>query len=74
MRLREYIDNSFEQQDPKALLMRAIDTCKDETDIQQIVSLIASLSQDMDNDDLIFVKQYFERMWEKFQSQIRSIQ
>ncbi len=74
MRLKEYIDNSLEQEDPKSLLIRAIDTSKDAMDLEQVAALIASLSQNMTDEDLIFVKQYYEKSWAKFQSQIRKVQ
>jgi hypothetical protein len=74
MRLKEYIDKSTEQEDPKALIMRAINTSKDAQDLEQSLALFTSLSQDMDNDDVMFIKQYFDEVWAKMQSQIRKIQ
>ena len=74
MRLKEYIDKSLEQEDPKSLIMRAIETSKDAMDLEQTAALITSLSQNMDNDDLMFVKEYFDKAWAKFNSQVRKVQ
>ena len=74
MRLKEYIDNSLEQEDPKSLLMRAIDTAKDAQDLEMTAALIASLSQNMEDDDILFVTQHFDKQWARFQSQVRQVQ
>jgi len=69
MKLREYIDKSLEQETPKALIIRSIDLSRTVEDLQKSIALMSSLSQDMDNDDLIFVKQYLDKAWVKFQGQ-----
>lgn len=74
MKLKEYIDNSLEQEDPKSLLMRAIDTAKDVQDLEMTAALITSLSQNMEDDDILFVKQHFDKQWAIFQSQVRQVQ
>lgn len=74
MRLREYIDKSTDQEDPKSLSIRAIDMAKDAMDLEQALALFTSLSQNMDDEDINFVKQYFDKAWTKFQSQVRKIQ
>ena len=73
MRLKEYIDRSVEQESPKALVIRAIDMSKDAMDLEQSLALFTSLSQNMEDDDILFVKQYFDKAWTKFQSQIRKV-
>ncbi len=74
MRLREYIDKSFDQESHKARLMRAINFAKDNEDMEQVVALIASASQEMENDDLMQVQQIFDKKWGIMSSQKRKIQ
>lgn len=74
MRLKEFIDNSADQETPKGRIIRAIDLAKDQMDMEMCVSLIAGASSEMDNDDLMFIKGYFDKKWSSMQSQHRKIQ
>lgn len=59
MRLREFIQKS--EDDLRGELIRAIDLINDQVDIQEVVALIASASQELDHDDLLFIQDYFDK-------------
>lgn len=59
MRLREFIEKSKDEL--RGELIRAIDLIKSGSDIQEVVALISSASQELDNDDFIFIQQHFDR-------------
>jgi hypothetical protein len=73
MRLREFIEKKT-QEELRGDLIRAIDLSKDTEDMMQAVALITSASQELDNDTLIFVQDYFDKKWGAMRSQVRSVQ
>lgn len=68
MRLKEYIDKSADEETPKGRLMRAIDLSKDAMDLEMVASLMVSMQDEMDDEDLMQVKQHFDRKSQMFQS------
>lgn len=60
MRLREFIDKRSKSE-IRGDLMRAIDLANDGVDIQEVVALIAGASQELDNDELLFIQDYFDK-------------
>lgn len=74
MRLREYIDKSAEEENPRGRLMRAIDLSKDQMDLEMAMSLIASMQDKLSDEDLMLVKQHLDQKFQIFQSQKRKLQ
>jgi hypothetical protein len=60
MRLREFIDKRSKDE-IRGDLIRAIDLANDGVDIQEVVALIAGASQELDNDELLFIQDYFDK-------------
>ena len=73
MRLREFIQKEKSQNELRGDLIRAIDLSKDAEDMMQATALITSASQDLDNDTLMFVKEYFDKKWTAMRLQVRSV-
>lgn len=59
MKLREFIEKS--QDELRGDLIRAIDLINDQVDVQEVVALIASASQELDHDDLLFIQDHFDK-------------
>jgi len=59
MRLREFIQKP--KDDLRGDLIRAIDLANDGVDLQQVVALIASASDELGDDDLLFVQDYMDK-------------
>jgi hypothetical protein len=74
MKLREYLDKSEEQEDPKSRIIRAIDLAKDQMDLEMALSLLASANDKMTDDDIMMVKQHFDAKYNIMKSQHRSLQ
>jgi hypothetical protein len=72
MRLREFIEKKT-QEELKGDLIRAIDLAKDTEDMMQATALITSASNDLDNDTLLFVSDYFDKKWTSMRMQVRSV-
>ena len=60
MRLTEFIDKRSKDE-IRGDLIRAIDLANDGVDIQEVVALIAGASQELDNDELLFIQDYFDK-------------
>ena len=60
MRLKEFIEKRSKDQ-IRGDLIRAIDLANDGADIQQVVALIASASQELDNDELLNIQDYLDK-------------
>ena len=73
MKLKEFIEKSKEQL--RSELIRAIDLMNDGVDIQQVVALITSAADELDDDDLIFIQQHFEQKvgYMKSQPELRKV-
>jgi hypothetical protein len=59
MRLREFIQKS--KDDLRGDLIRAIDLANDGVDIQQVVALISSAVEELDDDDILFIQDYLDK-------------
>lgn len=60
MRLREFI----EKKNPGEIrgeLIRAIELASTSEEIKQVITLITSAFEDLDNDDYIYIQQHFDR-------------
>jgi len=60
VKLREFIDKRSKSE-IRGDLIRAIDLANDGVDIQEVVALIAGASQELDNDELLFIQDYFDK-------------